>query len=205
MIRTPAGGKVDGEVEAFYQSGSVSASTAPGAPLLPVSAWFVHAAAGFTIPGPAHARIALEYDRASGDRAGGHYGRFDTLYGMRRADLAPSGLYNALGRANVSTPGVRMELAPSPRWDTLLTYHALWLAARDDSFSTTGVRDPAERSGAFAGHQIDGRVRWWLRPQALRFEVDAVLLTKGRFLVDAPNAPHGGTTTYTAVNLTASF
>lgn len=205
LIRDPAAGKWDGEAEAFYQSGSISASTAPGAARLPVSAWFVHAAGGYTFPGTLKARVSLQYDRASGDGAGGRYGRFDTLFGMRRSDLAPAGLYNAVGRANVSTPGARLEIAPSPRWDAFVTYHALWLADRTDSFSTTGVRDPGGRSGAFAGHQVDGRLRWWLLPSVLRFELDSVLLTKGRFLKQAPNAPAGGTTFYNSFNLTASF
>ncbi|MDF0486581.1 alginate export family protein [Sphingomonas sp. H39-1-10] len=205
VFRDPAKGKADGEVEAFYQSGSISASLAPAAARLPVSAWFVHASAGYSLRDPLNTRVSLQYDRASGDRAGGRYGRFDTLYGMRRADLAPAGLYNAVGRANISTPGARIEIAPSSRWDAFVTYHALWLAERTDAFSTTGVRDASGRSGGFAGHQIDSRFRWWLRPAKLRLELDGVLLTKGRFLQAASNAPPGGTTTYGAINLSASF
>jgi len=205
LISDPAAGKADGEVEAFYQSGTISASTAAGAATLPVSAWFVHAAAGYTFAGPSKARLSLQYDRASGDRAGGKYGRFDTLFGMRRAELAPAGLYNAVGRANISSPGIRLEVAPSKRWDAFLSYRALWLAERTDSFSTTGVRDASGRSGAFAGNQLDGRLRWWVRPAKLRFEVDGVILAKGRFLEDAPNAPAGRTTAYVSFNLTASF
>lgn len=205
LIRDPAPGRADAEVEAFYQSGTISASAAAGAAALPVSAWFAHAAAGYTFSGPAKARLSLHYDRASGDRAGGKYGRFDTLFGMRRAELAPAGLYNAVGRANISTPGLRVEVEPSPHWDAFLSYRALWLAERTDSFSTTGVRDASGQSGAFAGHQFDGRFRWWVRPAKLRFEVDGVLLAKGRFLDVAPNAPAGRTTAYASFNLTASF
>ncbi|QDZ06849.1 hypothetical protein FPZ24_04620 [Sphingomonas panacisoli] len=205
LFRDPAAGKADGEVEAFYQSGSISASSTAGAAALPVSAWFIHASAGYTFAGPMKARLSLQYDRASGDRTGGKYGRFDTLFGMRRAELAPAGLYNAVGRANISSPGIRLEVAPSKRWDAFLSYRALWLAERTDSFSTTGVRDASGRSGAFAGNQFDGRFRWWVRPAKLRFEVDGVILEKGRFLEHAPNAPAGGTTAYVSFNLTASF
>ncbi len=205
VFRERSSAALDGELEAYYQSGSISASTAPGAARLPVSAWFVHAEAGYTFTGAWRTRLSIDYDRASGDRAGGRYGRFDTLYGMRRSDLAPAGLYNAVGRANLSTPGARIEIAPSPRWDAFVSYHALWLAEATDSFSTSGVRDPSGRAGSFAGHQIDARLRWWVRPQALRLELDGVLLTKGRFLREAPNAPAGGTTAYGAFNLTAAF
>ena len=147
----------------------------------------------------------MEYDRASGDGPGRGFGRFDTLFGMRRADLAPSGIYNAIGRANIETPGLRVEAAPSRRWDAMATYHALWLASRSDAFSTTGVRDASGTSGRFAGHQIDARLRYWVVPQALRAEINAVWLAKRGFLHDAPNAPATGDTHYLATGLTASF
>lgn len=205
VLREPAAGKVDAEVEAFHQFGRISASTGANAARLEVSAWFVHAEAGYSFAGAWKPRLSIEYDRASGDHAGGRYARFDTLFGMRRADLAPAGLYNAVGRANVSSPGVRLEVVPSKRIDAFAGYRALWLAERTDAFSTTGVRDASGRSGNFAGHQIDTRVRWWLRRGVLRLEGDAVLLARGRFLREAPNAPPGGTTFYGSLNLTASF
>lgn len=205
LITAPAKRKVDGELETFYQSGKISATLATNAASLPVSAWFVHATAGYTFQGTLNGRLSLQYDRASGDRAGGSYGRFDTLYGTRRSDLAPSGLYNAIGRANISSPGARVEIAPSSRWDAFLSYRALWLAEATDGFSTTGVRDASGRAGDFAGHQFDVRLRWWIRPAALRLEVDGILLAKGRFLDEAPNPPPSGTTAYGSFNLTASF
>jgi hypothetical protein len=205
VIRDPAAGKVDFEVEAFHQSGRISASTAAAAARLPVSASFVHAELGYLLRDAWKTRLALEVDRASGDAPGGKFGRFDTLFGMRRADLAPSGLYNAVGRANLVAVGPRVETAPSKRVDLLATWRVLWLAERTDSFSTTGVRDATGRSGDFAGHQVDARVRWWLLPDRLRFECTGVALTKGRFLREAPNAQRGGTTLYNSFNLTASF
>jgi hypothetical protein len=206
VLREPGVGKPDLEVEGYYQSGHVSASTIQGATVLPVSSWFIHGATGYTFASRWKPRISLEYDRASGDRSGGKYGRFDTLFGMRRADLAPAGLYNAVGRANISAAGVRAEITPSKRVDAFLGYYALWLAERTDNFSTTGVRDASGRSGDFAGNQLDARVRWWAKPAKLRFEADGVMLAKGRFLETAPNAPHGGhTTLYTSLNVTAFF
>ncbi len=205
VMRDPAAGKADFEVEAFHQSGRISASTAATAARLPVSASFVHAELGYTLRDAWKTRVALEGDRASGDAPGGKFGRFDTLFGMRRADLAPSGLYNAVGRANLVAVGPRVETTPSKRVDLLATWRALWLAERTDSFSTTGVRDASGRSGDFAGHQVDARVRWWLLPDRLRFEWTGVVLTKGRFLREAPNAQRGGTTLYNSFNLTASF
>ncbi len=205
LIRDPAAGKIDGEGEIIYQIGSVRASLAPTARPLDVSAWFLHLDSGYSFPGSLKARLSMEYDYASGDGSGRSYGRFDTLFGMRRADFPPSGIYAQIGRANISTPGVRLEIAPTPRLDAFMVYRAMWLADRTDAFSTTGVRDPNGRSGSFAGHQIEGRARYWLIPRILRGEVNAAWLDKGRFLKTAPNAPRTGNTTYGAFAMTASF
>lgn len=201
----PKDGKIDYEVEAIWQSGQTSSSMAADAVTLPVSASFIHADVGYSWNGPWRPHVSVEFDRASGDGGGRHYGRFDTLFGMRRAELAPAGLYNAIGRTNILTPGVRLEVSPGTQLDSFIVYRAMWLASRSDSFSTTGVRDAAGRSGSFAGHQIEGRIRYWLIPKMLRFEFDGVFLAKGHFLRSAPNAPTGRSTRYASFNLTAGF
>lgn len=205
LIADPKPGRFDYEVEAMYQWGGISASNAADAARLPVSATFIHADAGYTFDAPWKPHLSFEFDRASGDGTGRTFGRFDTYFGMRRADLAPAGLYNAIARSNVVTPGARIEVTPHKRVDAFTAYHALWLADRRDAFSTSGVRDASGGSGAFAGHQIDARLRYWLVPARLRVELDGVVLWKGRFLRMAPNAPPGGTTRYVSFNLTASL
>lgn len=205
IIAEPSVGKFDYEFEAFYQAGSVSTSLAPAATRQPVSANFIHVDIGYSFEAAWKPRLSIEFDRASGDRRGGRYGRFDTLFGMRRADLAPAGLYNAIARTNIMTPGVRLEATPSKRLDAFAVYRAMWLAVSEDSFAGTGVRDASGRSGDFAGHQLEARLRYWLIPARLRFEFDGLLLAKGRFLRDAPNAPSGRWTKYGSFNLTASF
>lgn len=205
VFADPKPRKLDYELEAFYQTGGISASTAPNARHQSVSATFVHAELGYSFPSGWRPRFSLELDRASGDKPGGKYGRFDTLFGMRRGELAPAGLYNAVGRANLMSPAIRVEATPSKRLDFFAAYRPLWLAADQDSFSTTGVRDPGGNSGDFAGHQVEGRVRYWLIPVRLRLEWNGLLLAKGPFLRDAPNAPPESWTKYTSFNLTASF
>lgn len=198
-------GQPDFELEGIYQFGTISSGTTSTASTLDVSAWFLHADLGYTFPGRLKARVSVEYDRASGDGPGGKYGRFDTLYGMRRADFVPSGIYAAIGRANISTPGIRFEAAPGKRLDGFFAWHPMWLANRFDAFSTTGVRDATGRSGDFAGHSFDTRVRWWLIPKGLRAEMNASYIAKGSFLKDAPNAPDTGNTKYIALALTANY
>ncbi|HET9642715.1 MAG TPA: alginate export family protein [Burkholderiaceae bacterium] len=205
VLRDPRPAAFDWGLEGIYQWGGISASLAPTAARQAVSATFLRLHAGYSFPGAWKPHVLFEFDRASGDGRGPTYGRFDFLYGMRRADLGPAGLYNAVGRSNVISPGIRVEVTPSQRVDGFIGYRALWLADRFDAFSTTGVRDPSGNSGDFAGRQLDSRVRYWLVPGRLRFEADAVLLGKGGSLRHAPNAGPGRTTRYGSLNLTASF
>ncbi|RYF95571.1 MAG: hypothetical protein EON95_01015 [Caulobacteraceae bacterium] len=205
VIRDPAPGKLDYEIEVIGQTGQISASTSQTAATLDVEAGFLHADVGYSFNTAWKPRLSFEVDYASGDDGDVRYGRFDTLFGMRRADLAPAGLYNAVGRANIATPGVRLEITPDPRLDALVAYRGLWLASASDSFSTTGVRDATGDSGRYAGQQVEGRVRYWLVPDALRGEVSAVLLDKAGVLDDATNAPRNGDAAYISLNLTALF
>lgn len=67
----------------------------------------------------AHVERRIAFQRRDTDRPGGDYGRFDTLFGMSRADLAPAGLYNAIIRSNLVSPGVRVEAAPDKRTELM--------------------------------------------------------------------------------------
>ena len=206
LTREPAAGRWDFELEAYGQTGTVSASTAPAAAELDVRAGFFHANLGYTATSAWTPRLSAEFDYVSGDDDDGRYGRFDTLLGMRRADFGPSGIYAAIGRANMITPAVRLEMEPDERLDAFVAYRPMWLASKTDSFSTTGVRDPAGRSGKFAGHQLEGRVRYWAVPDLIRLEANAVWLMKGDFLTDAPNASRTGeASTYVALSSVVSF
>lgn len=205
LYREPGPGSFDFELEAFNQSGEISRSSEARAPTQSVSAQFFHADLGYSFIAPWKPRLSLRFDYSSGDRGGSHFGRFDTLFGMRGAELAPSGLYNAVGRANLISPGVVLELAPDRLNDLMVRYRPLWLASRTDSFSTSNVRDQTGRSGNFAGHQTELRWRRWLIMDALRLEVNGVYLGKGQFLERAPNAPHDQSTGFGAVNLTAFY
>ena len=194
----------DGGFEAIYQWGTTSASTAPNAATLSVSATFLRAHLGYSWAGKWKPHVLAEFDRASGDGTSATYGHFDSLFGFRRGDLGVSGLYNAIGRANIVSPGLRVEVTPSARVDAFVGWRGLWLADSHDSFSTTGVRDATGRSGTFAGHQFDARLRWWMMPKRLRFEFDGTYLARGRFLETAPNGRRGDTR-YVSLNLTGFF
>ena len=205
FYRDPRPGKWDFELEAAYQFGHIRASTASAAARQYVSAFTLHAEVGRQFGGAWQPRLSLEYDQASGDGAGGDYGRFDPLYGPRRPDWGPTGIYGALGRANIRSPGIRLEVKPGSRWDGFVAYRAAWLDSRTDAFAFTGVRDPAGNSGRFAGHQVEARARYWIVPGLLRLEAGGAVLFTGRFLDEAANANGFGDTVYGYSDLTLTF
>ena len=125
---------------------------------------------------------------------------------MRRADLAPAGIYNAIGRANISTAGAARRDRAEPAVGCV-RHLPPDVAGRADRQLLDHRRARRRRgaSGSFAGHQLDARVRYWLVPSFLRAEVNALVLAKGRFLETAPNAPATGDTHYLSTALTATF
>jgi hypothetical protein len=207
LRRAPAKGQFDFEGEGAWQWGTVRATTAASDIRdLDVRAGFAHVEAGWTAAKGWTPRISAMFDYASGDgREPGTWGRFDTLFGARRADFGPVALYGPVGRANLISPGLRLEAKPSKRLDFMTSLRGLWLAQATDSFGSTGVRDRNGASGRFAGTQIEARARRWLVPERLRLEVGGAWLAKGRFLEDAPNAPATGDARYAYVDLAASF
>ena len=205
LYSDPKPGKTDFEFEGAYQFGSTRTSTVATAPEKQVSAYFIHAEVGHQFAGAWVPRVSLEYDRASGDKGGKDYTRFDSLYGPRRPDYGPTGIYGPFGRNNISSPGIRLEVTPDKRWDGFVMYRAAWLDSATDSFANTGVKDASGRSGTFAGQQIEGRVRYWIVPKLLRLDTGAALLINGRFLRQAPNANAYGNPIYGYADITATF
>lgn len=205
LFRAPAPGNAHFEAEYIHQGGSVRSALAPGAARLNVEAWFAHASLGYTWPVRWEPRLTLEYDHASGDGPGASYGRFDSLFGMRRADLGPGGIYFAIGRTNIITPAVRLEVTPTKRLDGFVAWRELWLAAARDAFSSTNVRDATGAAGRHAGSEIDARLRWWAIPGHLRLEADTTFLLKGSFYSRAPNSPGRADTRYWSLNATTMF
>ena len=204
--RAPAKGKFDFEAEGALQRGTARATTAANdIKDLEVQASFGHAEAGWTAAKGWMPRISAMFDYASADGAKSSYGRFDTLFGARRADFGPVALYGPIGRANLISPGAGFEAKPSKRFDLMAAVRGLWLADATDAFASTGVRDKTGASGRHAGTQIEARARRWLIPDRLRLEAGAAYLAKGHFLRDAPNAPKTGDTRYGYMDLAVSF
>ncbi len=207
FVTKQAPGRFDAELEAAFQVGESSLSRAPDAPRLDHRAGFVHAEIGYTFTDPLKTRISLQYDFASGDEdpTDGKNNRFDTLFGARRFDFGPTGIYGVFARTNISTPALRIGIAPSPKLTGFIRYRANYLAAARDSLPAIGVVDPSGAKGSFVGHQSEIRVRFNVIPGRIRLETGGAWLAKGRFLREAPNASPDGDTLYAYAQTVLTF
>ncbi len=188
-VRDPSPGRIDFNIESVLQWGESKKVTSDPAPI-DHFAHLQHIEAGFTFDVPWRPRLAIEWDYASGDKdpADDKNGRFDTLYGARRFEFGPTGIYGAIARANINTPGVRFEVEPAANVSAFLAYRAVWLAQKRDAWAGTGVVDEAGDSGSFLGDQIEIRVRWRPLPGNLHLEAGWAHLFRGQFMKQAPNA-----------------
>ncbi len=208
-FRRPASkGAFDYEIESVFQFGTSRSSTAATDTTdLDHFAHFQHVEAGYSFEAPWSPRLVAQFDYASGDRDpnDGDNERFDSLFGARRFDFGPTGIYGSFARANLITPGLRLQVKPSPSVRVMLAHRAFWLASDRDAWTTSGVRDAAGATSSYLGQQLEARLRWALVPENLQFEVGAAHLFDGTFLKNAPNATRQGDATYLYTQLTFSF
>lgn len=197
ILKTPESSSVDYEFESAFQIGQ-SHATPFSARSLSHFAHFHHVAVGYTFPVVWYPRIAALYDFASGDDNpdDGKNGRFDTLYGGRRFDLGPTGIYGAYARVNMHAPGIRLNITPHPRIEASANYRVHWLASKRDAWSITGVGDPSGHSGSFVGSQFDAQIQWQFVPGNLVVEAGYARLFSGEFIHNVPNAGYRGDVNY---------
>lgn len=205
---TPAKSAWDWEVEGTWQFGDTRASTSPADTTdLDVSAYFLHADLGYTFDAPWQPRLEVNWNYATGDDEAGddEWNRFDSLYGPRRPDFGPTGIFGALSRVNINAPGIKLDVKPNSRWDGFVEYKGVWLADENDRFDRGRQADPLGESGSFAGHYLQFRARYWIVPKSVRLDFGAAALLEGEFLQDAPNATGNGDSTYGYADITWTF
>ncbi len=206
LLRPPGRGRFDHDVEVVYQFGTRGSLIPSNAPRQDVSAWFFHLESGYTFAAAWLPRVVLQLDYATGDRDDPNsFNGFDTLFGVRRGEYGPASLYGPLGRTNIISPALRLEATPSPRWDGFLVWRPLWLESATAVFAFTGVRDPSGAAGSWAGHQIEGRVRYWLVPDLIRLDGGLAYLAKSDFFRLAPNGRDDGNTRYGYLDISFLF
>ena len=143
LRRAPKPGELDYQIESAVQLGS-SRTTRTGRDLDHL-AHFHHLEGGYTFDAAWSPRVALQYDYASGDKGifDGDHERFDTLFGARRFDFGPTSIYGPFARANLNTPGIRLQVKPRPGISSFVAARGFWLASDRDAWTTTAVRDIA--------------------------------------------------------------
>lgn len=195
-------GCFDYEWEAAMQFGERGA---PGAELDHL-AYFTHIALGYTFDAAWKPRVQIAFDYASGDSDGtdSDSGRFDTLFGARRWEYGPTGIYGAIARSNISSPDVRVQVKPNRTTTGFFAWRGLWLAQSGDTWTTARLTDNAGNAGNFVGHQIETRWRFNLPPKSLRLEVGAAHLFAGDFIENVAQS-RGDDTTYAYAQVAFTF
>lgn len=204
LLRPPAAKRWDFEVETALQAGESRRSTSAAVTTdLDHEAWFAHAHAGYKLEARGAPRLVLQYDYASGDDdpTDDENNRFDTLYGARRFELGPTGIFGLLARSNLNSPGVRLELSPGPGRSLMVAYRPAWLAGRRDALTTNGAQDPSGASGSFVGHLLETSLQINALPGNLAVEVGGAHLSAGDFL----RSRAMGDTTYGYLQTTFTF
>jgi hypothetical protein len=189
-LRPSAPGAFDFQLEVMGQFGLSRASAAASdATDLDHLALALHASCGYRFSASWAPRVVLQYDYASGDGApdDGANNRFDPLFGARRFELGQTGLYGAIARSNVHTPGLRLEVQPHRTVDAFAAYRPVWLASARDAWTSAALRDRTGAAGTFVGQQVEARVRWHVAPRNLALDVGGALFVRGDFAKHAPN------------------
>ncbi len=201
LFATPAKGEFDVTLEAALQVGQSRASTTSTRELDHL-AYFVHHTTGYTFDAFWSPRIAFQFDYASGDSnpADGNNNRFDTLYGARRFDFGPTGIFGPFARANIISPGLRVQIKPSKRISSFVAARTYWLADRRDGWTTSGVRDGLGESGDHIGTLLEVRVRWTAIPDNLKLEAGYAHLFKGEYLKRGNPTPNPAPNTVAPAN-----
>lgn len=190
-----ASGALHWELESVFQFGTSPSSESVS---LDHEAWFHHAMLGYQFDADGKPRVEALFDFVTGDNDpnDNENNRFDTLFGARRFEFGPTGIFGAFARSNLVSPGLRFVTKPDPKWEVMATHRFHYLASDRDAWTTSGLRDATGRSGSYIGSLSEVRVRYDLIPQSVRIEFGAAFLTAGSFIDNAPNATEQGDTLY---------
>jgi hypothetical protein len=206
--RVPVPGRWGYEAEAMWQSGRAGGTVRGVARSdLDQNAYFFHLEAGYAFDARMSPTLLVLYDYASGDKDPNDttIGRFNALFGSRRGDFGPTGIFGPISRSNIDTPGLRLTLTPKPRWQSMLAYRWLFLAEARDQWVGSGWSDPTGRSGRTIGKQLEGRFTWTAIPNRLTVEPGVAYLELGRFPQEVQGAAFRGDPLYFYLSVTTTF
>ncbi|HEY3515842.1 MAG TPA: alginate export family protein [Gammaproteobacteria bacterium] len=206
--RTPQASQWNYEVEAVLQDGESGGTVAGVARSdLDHRASFLHLEIGYQFDAPGSPNLMFQYDRATGDKdpTDLKIDRFNTLFGARRFDFGPTGIYGIAARSNIDSPGVRLTFRPGPKWQAMLAYRALRLETPRDGWIGSGWRDTTGAAGDSIGTHLEGSFTWTAIPDRLSFETGFAHLWAGRFAEQTAGAAFRGDPQYFYAALTTTF
>ena len=206
--RTPKPGGWGYEAEGVWEWGRAGGTVHGVAHSnLEQNAYFVHLEGGYAFDTRMRPTLLVQYDYASGDKDPNDttIERFNTLFGARRFDFGPTGIYGPISRSNLSTPGLRLTLVPKARWQSMLAYRWLFLAEARDQWVGSGWSDPTGRSGSTIGKQLEGSFTWTAIPNRLSVEPGFAHLELGRFAREVEGSAFRGDPLYFYLSITTTF
>lgn len=154
LYKDPKPGQPDYEIETTWQTGHRG--------ITDHFAHFQHLDLGYTFNLPWTPRLVFHYDYASGDRQPGDSQNegFDTLFGARRFEFGPTGIWGPFFRTNLNSPGWRLIVTPSPNVILQVKHRVSYLAQSKDFFGSSGLRDTSGNAGTSLGHDVELRAQW---------------------------------------------
>jgi hypothetical protein len=206
VFRPVARGGINYEIEGGLQRGE--SATQPGSTLsLDHDAYYAHAEIGYAFDANWTPNLLLQYDVASGDTdpTDDRNERFNPLFGERRFDTGPTGIYGPFQRSNVATPGVRLTFNPAPRWRAMIAYRTFRLDASRDAWVGSGWRDTTGQAGRSLGRQLEASFNWTTIPDRLSIETGFANVHSGRFVKETAGAAYRGSPRYFYTAITTNF
>lgn len=194
------------ELELIGQIGQSKTATTATSPLRDHLAGYARAALGYTCDLSWQPTVEVSWDYAGGDQDpnDGENNRFDTLFGARRWDYGPTGVYGPVARANLNSPEIKFVTRPGKSVELTVGVRGVWLASERDTWTASGLRDASGRSGHDIGQQYEVRLRWDVVPRSVQVDLGACYLAEGRFQ-DRASRDQGRDTTFAYVQCQWAF
>lgn len=150
--------------------------------------------------------LLFQYQYASGDRdpTDNRKDTFNLLFGARRFESGPTGIWGPFFRSNTQSPGYRLILSPTGSLELTLAHRMWWLAQARDQWVGSGLSDPSGNSGNFLGQHVEGWLTWKANA-ILSFDIGYAYLAKGPYLSRVPLSPPDHNAHYFYVAPTVRF
>ena len=182
FYRPSTKGEIDYEIETAWQFGTRAEKDH--------FAHFQHVEFGYTFNAPWIPRILAQYDYASGtsNPNGNFDSTFDTLFGARRFEYTATGVFGPFFRSNLSTPGIRLILTPTPPVKLTFKFRGWYLAQSRDAWVGSGLQDPTGQAGNVLGQDVELRAQW-MPSSFISFDAGYDHFFKGSFIESLAQVP----------------